>query len=120
MSGNQQPSLWDNPPKPCARPAQDFRNRQPLAAAGDPASSHLAAHELTSSGRRDSQKREILEWLRRQPRPLTSAEIAHAASIDRYVCARRLPDLQRDGLVERCAMRECVATGRQAITWRAR
>ena len=88
-------------------PARRIADRAPLAAADDPISSHLAAAELTSSGRRASQKAEIVAWLREQVRPLTSMEIAHAAGLDRYMVARRLPDLERDGMVERCAMREC-------------
>ena len=47
-------------------------------------------------------------------------EIAHAAGVDRYMVARRLSDLERDGLVERATMRECTASHRPAITWRAR
>ena len=89
----------------------------PLAANNDPLSSHLAAAELTSSGRRASQKAEIVTWLRTQESPLTSMEIAHAAGLDRYMVARRLPDLERDGLVERGAMRICRESGRPAITW---
>jgi len=81
---------------------------------------HLAAAELTSSGRRASQKRDIVNWLRGQSRPLTSMEIGNAAGLDRYMVARRLPDLEKDGLVERCAMRECAISRRPAITWRTR
>jgi len=95
-------------------------DRAPIAATADPISSHLAAAELTSSGRRASQKAEIVVWLRGQIRPLTSMEIAHAAGLDRYMVARRLPDLERDGMVERCAMRECSASNRPAITWSTR
>ncbi len=95
-------------------------DRAPLAAAADPISSHLAAAELTSSGRRASQKAEIVAWLRTQERPLTSMEITHAADLDRYMVARRLPDLERDGFVERGPMRVCTASGRPAITWRIR
>jgi hypothetical protein len=95
------------------------RGTSPLAAAGDPVSSHLAAAEMRSSGRLDSQKREILAWLRAHGTAVTSMELAHAASIDRYIVARRLPDLERDRQVMRGAMRECEVSGRLAITWRA-
>ena len=43
-------------------------DRAPLAATADPISSRLAAAELTSSGRRASQKAEIVVWLRGQIR----------------------------------------------------
>jgi hypothetical protein len=92
----------------------------PLAAAADPVSSHLAAAEITASGQRDSQKRAILSALREQLSPCTSMELARAAGIDRYIVARRLPDLERDGLVERGQMRNCDVTGRPAIAWRAK
>lgn len=95
------------------------RNLAPLASAADPISSHLAAAEVTNSGRRASQKLEILTWLRGQSQAVSSMEIAAAANIDRSVVARRLPDLEHDGLVERGAMRECAVSRRQAITWRA-
>jgi hypothetical protein len=103
-------------PEPSPRRVLD---RAPLAAARDPISSHLAAAELTSSGRRASQKAAIVKWLRSQERLLTSMEIAHAGGLDRYMVARRLPDLERDGLVERGPMRDCRESGRPAITWRA-
>ncbi len=103
-----------------AEPAvRQFSNRAPLAASSDPISSHIAAAEITSSGRRASQKAEIVAWLRTQERPLTSMEIAQAAILDRHLVARRLPDLERDGLVERGPMRSCTASGRPAITWKA-
>jgi len=94
-------------------------DRAPLAATTDPISSHLAAAELTNSGRRASQKAAIASWMCGQSRALTSMEIAHAAGLDRHLVARRLPDLERDGLVERGAMRECTVSGRPAITWMA-
>lgn len=94
-----------------------------LARNSDPLSSHLAAEEVTASGRRDSQKREILDWLRHHHHlrgAVTSMELAHSAGIDRYVVARRLSDLEHDGLVVRGPMRVCATSGRMAITWRAR
>jgi predicted ArsR family transcriptional regulator len=95
-------------------------NRAPLARSTDPLSSHNAAEEVTRSGLRGAQKRALLTWLRGQSQPMTSAEIALASGLDRHGVARRLPDCERDGSVVRCSMRECGATGRPAITWRAR
>jgi hypothetical protein len=99
--------------------AKRLANRAPLARSSDPLSSHLAAAEVTRSGRRGAQKRALLSWLRGRTTAMTSAEIAVAAEMDRYAVARRLPDLERDGLVVRCGMRECGATGRPSVTWRA-
>ena len=77
-------------------------DRVPLAAAGDPISSRIAAAEVTSSGRWASQRRE-------QGHAFTSMEIAHAAGLDRYLVAGRLPDLERDGLVSAAP---CARAGR--------
>lgn len=85
-----------------------------------PSSSRIAAADVTSSGRCTNQKHQILGWLHAQSRPFTSAEIAEAAGIDRHVVARRLPDLQHNGLVTRCSMRTCQVTGRPALTWSER
>ena len=116
VSGGQIPLFGSRSVPPSLRTS----DRAPLAAATDPVSSHLAAAEITSSGRRASQKAAIVSWLRGQSHPLTSMEIAHAAGLDRHLVARRLPDLERDGMVERCALRECRASNRPAITWRDR
>lgn len=91
-----------------------------LARNSDPISSHLAAEETITSGRRDSQKRDILKFLKTYSEPVTSMELAHRSGMDRYIVARRLPDLEKDYKVERGPMRECRISGRMAITWRAR
>lgn len=97
-----------------------FLNRQPLAAAGDPLSSHLAAVAITQSGSRNNQKAVLLAWLRGAREPMTSAEIAAAGGFDRDRTARGLPNLERDGLVERSARRMCRQTGAaECVTWLA-
>ena len=97
-----------------------FGNRALLSRSSDPPTSRLADEEFTRSGRRANQKRELLAWLRSQSRALTSAEIARDSGLDRHSVARRLPDLERDDLVVRCPVRQCMALGSLAITWRAR
>ena len=94
-----------------------FHNREPLAAESDPVTSRLAGADVTQSGRRDTQKRALLAWLRGAREPMTSAEIAAAGQFDRHGTARRLPDLAEDGIVERCHMRTCLQTGRPSVTW---
>lgn len=103
-----QPSLFDAPA---------FSNRAPIAANVDPLSSHLAAQEITRSGRRGAQKRAVLEALKAAPER-TSAELARFAGLDRYAVARRLPDLAHDGFAEQGPMRKCRITGRPAVTWK--
>ena len=107
-----QPGLFD--------PVEPFPNRQPIAASADPASSHIAAQQLTANGARGRQKRLVLDALRVFVKPPTSAELAHVAKLDRHLVARRLPDLKADGFVEQRDMRTCTVTGHRAVTWRVK
>jgi hypothetical protein len=113
VTKNQMP-LFGGPPA-----TRRIPDRALIAAAGDPATSHAAAREISKSGHRESQKRAVVEFLRAQPAPLTSAEIAVASGFGRYDVARRLPDAERDQLVTRGPVRTCKQTGRAAISWRA-
>ncbi len=101
-----QPTLFDS-----------FANRELIAANVDPVTSHLAAADITHSGLRASQKRAVLNAVERFP-GRTSAELADAADLDRYLVARRLPDLKHDGFVEQGEIRNCRVTGRKAVTWK--
>lgn len=101
----------------------EFDNEEPLARNSDDESSHLAGDKLTTSGKRNSQKTRVVKWMAANnvttiEAGLTSAEIAQYSGIDRYVVARRLPDLMQDGYVVKCLLRTCKATGNEAMTWR--
>jgi hypothetical protein len=98
--------------------AADLEARK-LARSTDPETSHEAAREHVRSGAQAAQKATVLEALRRLGR-VTSAELAQAAGLDRYMVARRLPDLSRDGRAAQDGERECRVTGRKAVTWRIR
>lgn len=90
----------------------------PLFSRSDPHTSAVAAEELVCSGVHAKQCRQVLEALRRHPGS-TSAELAQRSGLDRFLCARRLPDLRRAGLVVRDEQgRLCSATGRKALVWR--
>ncbi len=103
----RQTTLFDDKPHP----------RNPIARATDPETSHRAAAEVTRSGRRDAQAASVLEAVQIGP-GFTSAELATAgAPFDRYVAARRLPELERLGKVRRGPARACRVTGRLALTW---
>jgi len=82
----------------------------------DPDTSVQAAQKLKQSGSWAGQKRRVFEALRRNP-GLTSAEIANLMGGDRYIPSRRLPDLERAGLVKRGRIRLCQVTKSQCITW---
>lgn len=90
--------------------------RNPIAANDDPETSHEAAREVTSSGERDRQAQLVLDHVRVWP-GRTSAELSQGHELDRYVFARRLPELARLGFIKRGIARRCTATGRRAITW---
>jgi hypothetical protein len=104
----------------------EFRNRESLAHHADPLSSRLAAAAFTESGRRTNHKRALLEWMQGARDWRTSAEIAAASGFERHGVARRLPDLEQDGRLERRRdaagaeiLRVCQVTGERSITWRA-
>lgn len=86
------------------------------ARAGDPVTSHTAAAELVASGRQAVQQQAVLGAVRAQPGS-TSAELARDFELDRYAVARRLPELERRGLIRRDGPRRCDATDRMAVTW---
>ncbi len=94
--------------------------RQFLAANADPGTSHAAAAALKAGGEHGAQKRQVLAALRGCDEPVTSRELAAIAEMDRHLVARRLPDLAREGLVVRCAVRECRESysHAKAVTWK--
>jgi len=88
----------------------------PIARRNDPGSSKVAAREITESGLRARQQAEVLRLVRAYPKH-TSLELAQHGSLDRYVIARRLPELERAGLVRRGEIRRCAVGARPALTW---
>jgi hypothetical protein len=113
-----QGQLFDADP---AGPGAYGRRRLPLppiAADADPGTSHEAADELDGSGARARQMAEVLKALRRHPGS-TSRELGEASGLDRYLCARRLPDLRAAGLARQGPARACRVGGRAAVTWEA-
>jgi hypothetical protein len=85
----------------------------------DPVTSHLAAAEAERNGTIGHQQ-EIVAALVRKHFGNTSAELAwsdDAKGLDRYAIARRLPELERLGLVRKGEPRICSESGRLAVTW---
>jgi len=89
--------------------------RTPASRSTDPATSYAAELELNRNGTRATQQAQVLAWVRLWP-GLTSRELAARANCDRYIIARRLPELEpihvRKGDARRCGI-----TQRQAVTW---
>lgn len=96
--------------------------RTPAARNTDPESSHIAADRITSSGKRETHQRQILDLLRRCD-GRTSAELAALAQregmvhLDRHEVARRLPELATAGAVRRGAQVTCRENGTKATSW---
>jgi hypothetical protein len=101
-----------DPPKP----------RGDIARTNDPNTSKAAAKEITESGLRDYQAGEVLDLVKLYE-GRTSQELAQYATnmghpkLDRYVIARRLPELLSYGFVLKGLPRSCEVTGYMATTW---
>jgi hypothetical protein len=90
--------------------------RNPISRRGDPSTSFEAEETITRNGTRDSQAAKVLNIVRLQP-GATSAELAYAWMIDRYIVARRLPELEFLGLVKKGPPKVCRMTKHRALTW---
>lgn len=89
----------------------------PIARKSDGVTSHAAANEVTRSGQRARQQHAVLTLVRRYPNH-TSNELSRYG-VDRYAIARRLPELEAAGLIERGHPRRCEVSGKLATTWAA-
>jgi len=87
----------------------------PAARRDDPESSHLAAEHVTATGLRRSQQQRTLEAVRANPGK-TSAELAAITGLDRFMLARRLPELE-PLWVAKGVMVTCTVTRRRAHCW---
>lgn len=116
MTENLQTELFSDPDY---QPNWKIDLGRPVARLSDPRPSHQAAAEVTASGQRQAQASRVLEMLRRFPL-CTSLELAEASGIDRYIVARRLPELEAARLVSRRTARICSYGKRLATTWEAK
>ncbi|MCK5127675.1 MAG: MarR family transcriptional regulator [candidate division Zixibacteria bacterium] len=89
--------------------------KTPASRSSDPHTSHEAEEFINKTGIRESQQMEVLAWLKLLPGH-TSRELAMISGIDRYIVARRLPELAPMH-AEKGEARKCNDSGRQAITW---
>lgn len=88
----------------------------PIARRTDPDTSKLAAAVVTENGTRADQQKYVLAMVESNP-GLTSAELAHRFHVDRYMPARRLPELRSQLLVCNGEKRTCKQTNCIALTW---
>ena len=87
-----------------------------LSAKADPQTSRDAAAYYVSGGGYDTDCGRVYRALQ-QHDGCTSAELAAASSIDRHLCAKRLPNLEAAGAVHRGESRPCRTNGIKAVTW---
>jgi len=82
----------------------------------DISTSHEAAVHIVASGIQAIQQDRAASAVKVNP-GLTSMELAKASGHDRYMLARRLPELLEDGRVWRGPKKPCEVSGRSACTW---
>ncbi len=84
----------------------------------DPDTSRIAADQAERSGLIGRQQHEVLALVRSHP-GRTSAELGQllGGQDARFIVARRLPELERLGVVRRGDKRVCHAHGTMAGTW---
>ena len=119
MTPQPQPCLFDLPSTRTAG--------KPLSHRADPVTSYIAAEKLAKSGKWVSQKQEVYEALKaamqRYKKGATSAEVSAFMKtcdpMNRFVAARRLPELARlpDSPVRKGPIRQCSTTGSLCVTW---
>ncbi|MFW6340673.1 MAG: MarR family transcriptional regulator [Wenzhouxiangella sp.] len=87
----------------------------PASRRTDPQTSRGAEAEINATGERAKQQKVVLQMLHRYP-GRTSRELATVTGLDRYLVARRLPELEPE-LARRGEAKRCSVGGRAAITW---
>lgn len=87
-----------------------------MARRTDPATSHEAARAHVASGATVKQRTAVLAAVRAAP-GLTSDELAAEMGVSRYLTARRCPELERLGLIQRGPARLSRIGRRIGITW---
>lgn len=88
----------------------------PKSHRADPDTSYIAAEKLAKSGHWITLRKLVYETLRLH-NGSTSAELGQFMGTDRYTTARRLPELERDGLIEKGPKRMCGVQKSLCVTW---
>ena len=105
------------------QPQLDFR--APIARRDDPQTSKAAEAEYTFSGRRQLRCLQVLDLVVRHPGHTANeyARMFHRdypelpITVSVATPGKRLPDLEKLGMVYKGATRECGDTGREVHTW---
>ena len=89
---------------------------RPRHRASDPETSKLSDLQNEKSGLKARQILDVIAALRGYEGS-TSAELASLSGLDRYTCARRLPDAREQLKTRNGDNRTCRISGRMAMTW---
>lgn len=87
-----------------------------LARSTDISTSHEAGRYVAGSGIQCDQQSKAAAAVKQHP-GLTSMKLADVTGLDRYMLARRLPELLKTKQVWRGPAMECPVSGRSACTW---
>ena len=90
--------------------------RTNIARKSDPVESHLAAEEITISGYRQKMACIALKLVIDNP-GLTSNELEKLSGFTDGKIRKRLPELERDGLVKRGESRRSTVSNKVCCTW---
>ena len=82
----------------------------------DPHTSRQAEAAITESGARQTQAELVFQAVKDHP-GLTSAELTRHCELNRHQIARRLPDLEANGLVKKGTPRLCNLKRKLSVTW---
>lgn len=95
--------------------AQTLFDFRPAVRKTDPESSRIADKRMVRFGKKAKQCRRVF-YLLSQNDGATSAELG-AIMCDRYIPARRLPELEEHEAIVRGKIRMCNACGQPCVTW---
>lgn len=87
-----------------------------LARSTDISTSHEAGSYVAASGIQRDQQSKAAAAVKQHP-GLTSMKLADVTGLDRYMLARRLPELLKTKQVWRGPAMPCPVSGRSACTW---
>ena len=88
----------------------------PASRRSDPETSHLAEQHIKDTGKLEKWKRQVKMSVDAFP-GLTARELADRAEIPYETVHKRLPELEKDGEVQRAGQKRCSITGRICNTW---
>lgn len=88
----------------------------PASRLNDPPSSYEAEVFVNKCGERARQQAMVYELVLKHPN-CTSDELADFSELNRHQIARRLPEVETAGLIERGTPRKSTKSGRSGVTW---